>query len=468
MALEAAPIGVVMVDDRGTMVLVNAEAERLFGYRREELLGQALEMLVPLRFREHHAGYRSGFSASAHARAMGAGRDLFAVRKDGSEFPVEIGLNPVRTEDGLFVLSVIADITRRKAAEQELLQLNATLEERVAQRAREAEVRAVMAQRTAEALQREVDQRRRAEEELRTAKEAAEAASHAKSTFLANMSHEIRTPLNAVIGLTALVLDTELSAEQQEYLNLVRDSGEALLQVINDILDFSKIEAGRMDLARTPFDHSEVVGDAMKSLAFRSHSKGLELLLRLPPNHSSTLVGDPHRLRQVIVNLVGNAIKFTDSGQVMLEATVRSPTEGQVEVHYTVSDTGIGIPTDKQDDIFQAFEQLDGSSARRHGGTGLGLAICRRLVEMMGGRIWVESQRDRGTAFHFTVRFEVSGETIPESVPPESLEGLRVLIVDDNGVNRRILSEMVRAWRMEPMEAAGHCGWRSSIRTCRA
>ncbi len=454
MALEAAPIGVVMVDEWGKIVLVNAEAERLFGYPRQEILGKSVEMLVPRRSRTAHLEFRADFSAAPRARAMGEGRDLFAVRKDGSEFPVEIGLNPVQTGDGRFVLSVIADITPRKAAEQELRQLNATLEERVAQRAREAEVRAVIAQRTAEALQREVDQRRQTEAELRAAKEAAEAASHAKSTFLANMSHEIRTPLNAVIGLTALVLETELSAEQEEYLNLVRDSGEALLQVINDILDFSKIEAGRMDLARNVFDHSEVVGDAMKSLALRSHSKGLELLFRLPPDMPVALTGDPHRLRQVIVNLVGNAIKFTDSGQVMLEANTQGRVGRQVELHYAVSDTGIGIPPEKRDDIFQAFEQVDGSSVRRHGGTGLGLAICRRLVEMMEGRIWVESQLGRGTTFHFTARFEVSEEAIPECASLESLKNRPVLVVDDNAINRHILTEMVRTWHMEPVEAA--------------
>lgn len=254
---------------------------------------------------------------------MGGGRDLFAMRKDGTEFPVEIGLNPVETEDGMFVLSTIADITKRKTAEEQLQQLNATLEQQVSQRTHEAEVRAIEAQETAETLRREIDQRQHAERELRTAKEAAEAASHAKSTFLANMSHEIRTPLNSVIGLTGLVLETDLNGEQQEYLNLVWDSGESLLQVINDILDFSKIEAGRLDLVHTAFDHAEVVGDAVRSLAPRSHSKGLELLLHLPPEMPAAVIGDPHRLRQLIVNLVGNAIKFTDSGQVMLDATVQ-------------------------------------------------------------------------------------------------------------------------------------------------
>lgn len=454
LALEAAPIGVVMVDRRGRIVLVNAETERLFGYRRDELLGRPVEMLVPLSSRDGHPRFRAGFCASPHARAMGAGRDLFALRKDGSEFPVEIGLNPVETDDGLFVLSAIADITKRKTVEKQLQQLNATLEQQVAERTHEMEARAIEAQRTAETLRREIDQRRKAEQELRAAKEAAEAASHAKSTFLANMSHEIRTPLNAVIGLTDLVLETDLGEEQQEYLNLVRDSGEALLQVINDILDFSKIEAGRLDLVQTAFDHSEVVGDAVRSLAPRSHGKGLELLLHLPPEMPAAVIGDPHRLRQLIVNLIGNAIKFTDSGQVMLESTVRSRDDGHVELHYAVSDTGIGISCDKQASVFQAFEQVDGSAARRHGGTGLGLAICERLAELMGGRIWVESEVGQGTTFHFTARFEVSDETPPRPARWESLRGLPVLIVDDNDVNRHILMEMTRAWEMKPVEAA--------------
>ncbi|MHB8866132.1 MAG: response regulator, partial [Pirellulaceae bacterium] len=227
-----------------------------------------------------------------------------------------------------------------------------------------------------------------------------------------------------------------------------------LLQVINDILDFSKIEAGRLDLVCTVFDHSEVVGDAMKSLALRSHSKGLELLLHLSPEIPAALVGDPHRLRQVIINLVGNAIKFTDVGEVLLETTVLSQDDAHVELHYSVSDTGIGIPPEGQEHIFEAFEQLDGSSARRHGGTGLGLSVCRRLVEMMGGRIWVESEMGRGTTVHFTARFDVSARSAPDPVSTESLQGHSVLIVDDNAVHRHILREMLRTWRMNPVEAA--------------
>ena len=432
--IESAPIGMVMVDRQGIIVLVNAEAERLFGYERDELLGQSVECLVPPRFREAHSQLRSGFLAAPQARRMGAGRDLFAVRKDGSELPVEVGLSPIETDDGLFILAALADITRRVRAESELRELNERLEQCVAARTAQAELRAA---------------------QLQQAKEAAEAASRAKSTFLANMSHEIRTPLNAVIGLTELVLQTDLTAEQREYLGMVGESGHSLLQVINDILDFSKIEVGRIELESTMFDHAEMVGDTMKSLGLRAHGKELELLHSITPDVPIGLVGDPGRLRQVIVNLVGNAIKFTEQGEVELSVKLAARRDGEVELHYTVSDTGVGIPAAKLESIFEPFEQADPTTTRRFGGTGLGLTICRRLVELMGGRIWAESEVGRGTTFHFTARFGVSEQPLPEPASLECLRGTPVLVVDDNAANRRILCEMLRSWHMAPTGAGG-------------
>ena len=310
----------------------------------------------------------------------------------------------------------------------------------------------------------DVTERKRVELDLQQAKEAAEAANQAKSQFLANMSHDIRTPMNGIIGMTGLVLDSHLTEEQREYLTVVKASADSLLRLLDDILDFAKIEARKLDLEPLEFRLRETLDNTLKALAVRAHTKGLELAGRIAPSVPDRLIGDSARLRQILVNLLGNAIKFTERGEVVVEVEEAGPSgalpsgslNDSVRLHFSVRDTGVGIPLEKQDSIFEPFVQADNSMARHYGGTGLGLAISAQLVTLMGGHIWVNSQPEQGSTFHFTVEFDRHGDQDPDVIPPEvsQLQNIPVLIVDDNATNLRILMEMLTQWRWRPVAVA--------------
>jgi PAS domain S-box-containing protein len=409
--LSIADDAIISIDSAQRILLFNQGAERIFGWTAEEMRGRSLNLLLPRRYHAGHGAHVAAFAHSANAaRQMAERRGIFAVRKDGSEFAAEASISKLDAGGDMIYTVILRDISARKAYEHE----------------------------------------------LELAKEQAEAAMLAKSMFLANMSHEIRTPLNAVIGMTSLLLNTRMDDEQRDYAQTIRSCGEVLLTIISDILDFSKIDIGKLEIERHPFDLRRCIEESLDLLSPGASEKAINLAYSIDDSVPATLVSDVTRLRQVLVNLLSNSIKFTERGEVLVSVSARPLAEPAYEFTFSVKDTGIGIPTQRLPDLFQSFTQVDASTTRKYGGTGLGLTISKRLAEAMGGRMSVTSELGVGSTFSFTVVAEASGSSLASNFLQENssaLNGKRVLIVDDNSTNRRILVKQTLLWGMVPSAA---------------
>ena len=527
--IDAAPNGMIIMNREGSIVRLNRAAADLFGFGREELLGQPIGRVLP----------NADPCLETAAADPGSFHGLNGMAQDGTPVPLELALSPIDTPEGTLLLASMIDLKERKRAEEQMMLVSNRLllatkagrigvwdydvvnnklvwDERMYElygitparfsgayeaweqglhpddRAHEPE-RLQRALRGEEVFDTEfrvvwpddgsihfikangtvlrdskgaalrmigtnwdITEQRRAEEELQAARDQAEAANQAKSEFLANMSHEIRTPMNGIIGMADLLRSTPLAREQGEYVDLISRSADALLTVINDILDFSKIEAGKLALDPQEFDLRDAIGDTLHTLAYRAQGKGLELAYQVQPEVPDRIIGDAGRLRQVLINLIGNAIKFTGRGEVVIDVALESIAHEQASLHFTVKDTGIGIASDKLQSIFESFTQAESSTTRTYGGTGLGLAISRKLIHLMKGRIWVESQLGTGSTFHFTILAGLGSgneRSVRDRSALQTLDGLPVLVVDDNATNRRILEEVLLSWDMQPVSA---------------
>jgi two-component system sensor histidine kinase/response regulator len=534
--VEAAPNGLLMVDENGIIIMANSQIEGLFYYATKDLLGQPIELLIPERFRTQHLAQRQAFYKAPKAGPMGGGREFLALRKDGSEFPVDIRLSPVKTATGTHILASILDISERKSMEEEIWRSKErfrSMIENVRDHAiimLDTEGHVLTWNKGAEKLRgygadeiigknyscfypvedresrkpeqllhkalaegqcedegwrlrrdgssfwatcviatvrdskgapigfshvaHDLTRHRHVEEELRKAKEEADAANKAKSAFLANISHEIRTPMTGVLGMTGLLADTELSPNQREYCELIRRSGESLLTVINEVLDFSKIESGKLQLELIDFELRSAVEEVVNLFAKEAADKGVELINFIRSDVPMKLCGDPGRLRQILANLISNALKFTEEGEVVVRVTVLKETATAANLRFSVTDTGIGIPQEKLDNLFYPFSQIDASITRKYGGTGLGLAICRKLVELLGGQIGVYSSEGRGSTFWFKQLLKQPASVGETVTPHANLHGLRMLVVEGNSTNRGVLHHYLTSLGIKSQSAA--------------
>jgi len=407
--LESAPDAMVIVEKDGTIVLVNSQAEKIFGYARSELLGQKMEILLPDRYRGSHVGQRTGYFTNPRVRPMGAGLELFARRKNGEEFPVEICLSPLKTQQGLLVTSAIRDVTERKKIEKE----------------------------------------------LKEAREAADAANKSKSAFLANMSHEIRTPLAGILGYAEMLKHyCKTDEERTDYIYKIKKNADNLTELINDILDLSKVEAGALNVERIKIHLMNEVESILSLLQDQAREKGLAIETIFEQPLPKYLVSDPKRIRQILINIVGNAVKFTEKGKITIRVFQKKEKE-KVRLYFSVKDTGCGLPSEAQSRLFQPFVQADSSTTRKYGGTGLGLALSRRLAKALGGELELtESVFQVGSTFTFSLdpgyvedlsmQNEAEKKNALGDIKSIRLEGVRVLLAEDNESNEELVTKFLR------------------------
>ncbi|SMF29941.1 response regulator [Desulfovibrio gilichinskyi] len=522
--IDTAKNGIIVINSRGLITEFSPAAEETFGYKKSEIMGLNISLLMPIPFSEHHDQYIKNNIQGGLPKVVGKQVEVSAKRKDGSIFPMEIAVNSaVVNEDTIFV-AVIRDITDRKAMEEALADERERLQYlfdtspvgvgiavndiikfanpamtqmgfKVGDNAINNYVHPDKRNKFLEGLERDgnfrnfetelygedrniidailsyykftymgekgtlswvvdITERKKAEKALAEAKDLAEEATLAKSDFLANMSHEIRTPMNAIIGLSHLAMQTDLTEKQRGYISKVNRSAENLMGILNEVLDFSKIEAGKLDMENINFRLEDVLDDLANILVFRAHESGLELLFDISPDLPTALKGDPLRLGQVLLNLGNNALKFTEKGEIVIGVKQLEQDETNIKLSFSVKDTGIGMTEKQQQKLFQQFSQVDTSTTRKYGGTGLGLAISKKLVEKMGGEIWVESEIDKGTTFNFTVNLMIQEEVAPEITTEGSELGpMNILIVDDNVTARTILAEMLANFGFRTDEA---------------
>ena len=404
--VDSAVDAIVTIDRAGHIQSFNKAAEKMFGYEESAVVGRNVKLLMPDEYANHHDQYLDNFHTTNISQIIGVGRDLVAIKNDGTVFPIHLAISKIELNKGVLYNGIIRDISAQKAAEKSLIE----------------------------------------------GKEAAENAARYKSEFLASMSHEIRTPMNGVLGMLGLLMRSDLSKEQYHFAELARSSADSLLTIINDILDFSKVEAGRLELEILDFNLNSQLGEFAESVSPKAQEKGLEIILDVTAVDRSMVKGDPGRIRQILSNLVGNSIKFTESGEVVISAAVAPCENGKLKLSCSVTDTGIGIPEDKIGALFESFTQVDASTTRKYGGTGLGLSIVKQLCELMNGRVWITSEENRGSCFSFEIELEESDQS--EAVLPSvDIRGSHMLIVDDNQTNREVLHGQLQSWGANAVEA---------------